>query len=111
MRRVTRVVRDIDVWSVFKVGIVFHLVVFVIALVAWEAQSRRGRSDSRDGLAARRDEEPLVALIEQCLAQDPRPAYQQPTPERRYGTRLWDLDVRWHYPQPGQICVLEVQPT
>ena len=34
MRRVTRVVRDIDVWSVFKVGIVFHLVVFVIALVA-----------------------------------------------------------------------------
>jgi uncharacterized integral membrane protein len=34
MRRVTRVVRDIDVWSVFKVGIVFHLVVFVIAMVA-----------------------------------------------------------------------------
>ena len=60
---------------------------------------------------ALRLQEPLVALIEQCLAQDPRPAYQQPTPERRYGTRLWDLDVRWHYPQPGQICVLEVQPT
>jgi iron(III) transport system permease protein len=38
------------------------MLVFVIALVAWEAQSRRGRSDSRDGLAARRDEEPLVAL-------------------------------------------------
>lgn len=58
---------------------------------------------------ALRLQEPLVALIEQCLAQDPRPAYQQPTPERRYGTRLWDLDVRWHYPQPGQICVLDVQ--
>jgi tRNA-Thr(GGU) m(6)t(6)A37 methyltransferase TsaA len=53
-------------------------------------------------------QEPLVALIEQCLAQDPRPAYQQPSPERRYGTRLWDLQVRWHYPQPEQICVLEV---
>lgn len=53
--------------------------------------------------------EPLVELIEQCLAQDPRPAYQLPTPERRYGAQFWDLDVRWHYPQAGVICVLEVQ--
>lgn len=55
-------------------------------------------------------EEPLIQLIEQCLAQDPRPAYQMPTPERRYGAQFWDLDVRWHYPQPGVICVLEVVP-
>lgn len=53
--------------------------------------------------------EPLVALIEQCLAQDPRPAYQQPQPERRYGVRFWDLDVHWHYPEPGRIRVLDVQ--
>ncbi|MCY1521424.1 tRNA (adenine(37)-N6)-methyltransferase [compost metagenome] len=52
--------------------------------------------------------EPLVELVEQCLAQDPRPAYQVPEPERRYGARFWDVDVRWHYPQPGQIRVLEV---
>lgn len=52
--------------------------------------------------------EPLVELVEQCLAQDPRPAYQQPEPERRYGARLWDLDVRWHYPRPGLIRVLEI---
>ncbi|HLA31515.1 MAG TPA: tRNA (N6-threonylcarbamoyladenosine(37)-N6)-methyltransferase TrmO [Pseudomonas sp.] len=52
--------------------------------------------------------EPLVELIEQCLAQDPRPAYQVPRPERHYGAGFWDLDVRWHYPQPGTICVLEV---
>ncbi|MCD5993680.1 tRNA (N6-threonylcarbamoyladenosine(37)-N6)-methyltransferase TrmO [Pseudomonas sp. CDFA 602] len=52
--------------------------------------------------------EPLVELIEQCLVQDPRPAYQNPTPERRYGAQFWDLDVRWHYPQAGVICVLEV---
>jgi tRNA-Thr(GGU) m(6)t(6)A37 methyltransferase TsaA len=52
--------------------------------------------------------EPLVQLIEQCLAQDPRPAYQKPAPEREYGARLWDVDVRWHYPQAGVICVLEV---
>ncbi len=53
--------------------------------------------------------EPLVELIEQCLAQDPRPAYQQPAPERRYGVRLWDVDVHWHYPQEGSIRVLDVQ--
>ena len=52
--------------------------------------------------------EPLQALIEQCLAQDPRPAYQTPAPERRYGTRLWDVDVRWHYPDPTSITVVEV---
>ncbi len=54
-------------------------------------------------------DEPLVALIEQCLAQDPRPAYQQPQPDRRYGARFWDLDVHWHYPEPGHIRVLDVQ--
>jgi tRNA-Thr(GGU) m(6)t(6)A37 methyltransferase TsaA len=54
--------------------------------------------------------EPLVELIEQCLAQDPRPAYQNPAPERRYGAQFWDLDVRWHYPEPGMIRVLDVVP-
>ncbi|MBU7579792.1 MAG: iron ABC transporter permease [Porphyrobacter sp.] len=38
------------------------MLVFVIALVAWEARTRRGRSDSRDGLALRIDAEPLVQL-------------------------------------------------
>lgn len=38
------------------------MLLFVIALVAWEAHTRRGRSDSRDGLAARAGDEPLVAL-------------------------------------------------
>ncbi|AIL63208.1 tRNA (N6-threonylcarbamoyladenosine(37)-N6)-methyltransferase TrmO [Pseudomonas alkylphenolica] len=57
---------------------------------------------------ALRLEEPLVELIEQCLAQDPRPAYQIPPPERVYGVKFWDVQVRWHYPQPDQIRVLEV---
>ena len=52
--------------------------------------------------------EPLVELIEQCLAQDPRPAYQVPEPSRRYGVRFWDVEVRWHYQQPERIRVLEV---
>ncbi|KQB55600.1 tRNA-Thr(GGU) m(6)t(6)A37 methyltransferase TsaA [Pseudomonas endophytica] len=57
---------------------------------------------------ALRLQEPLVALVEQCLAQDPRPAYQTPTPQREYGAQFWDLDVRWHYPEPGVIRVIEV---
>ncbi|SFU05489.1 tRNA (N6-threonylcarbamoyladenosine(37)-N6)-methyltransferase TrmO [Pseudomonas marincola] len=59
-------------------------------------------------LHAQRLSEPLVALIEQCLAQDPRPAYQTPVPERRYGAKFWDLDVHWHYPTPAEIRVLDV---
>ncbi|MFM7348820.1 MAG: ABC transporter permease [Erythrobacter sp.] len=38
------------------------MLLFVIALVAWEAHTRSGRSDSRDGLSARATDEPLVAL-------------------------------------------------
>ena len=38
------------------------MLLFVIALVALEAATRRGRTDSRDGLAARGNGEPLVAL-------------------------------------------------
>lgn len=53
--------------------------------------------------------QPVRELIEQCLAQDPRPAYQKPPPERRYGVRLWDLDVHWHYPADGEIRVLDLQ--
>lgn len=50
----------------------------------------------------------VVALIEQCLAQDPKPAYQTPTAERVYGVRLWDLNVRWCYPSPSAIKVLQI---
>lgn len=38
------------------------MLLFVIALVTLEAATRRGRSDSRDGLAQREGTEPLVAL-------------------------------------------------
>lgn len=73
--------------------------------VNWQPQALQQASEQ-----AQRLQQPLLELIEQCLAQDPRPAYQTPQPERRYGTRLWDVEVRWHYPQPDQICVLEVVP-
>jgi iron(III) transport system permease protein len=49
-----------DKASALKLAAVMLL--FVLALVAWEAHTRAGRSDSRDGLAVRKDAEPLVAL-------------------------------------------------
>lgn len=36
----------------------------------------------------------LSALIHEVLAQDPRPAYAD-DPTRRYGVRLYDLDIQW----------------
>ena len=50
VRRVTRVVRDIDPWSVFKVGLVFHFVAYLILLVAlvllWSVASATGTIDN-----------------------------------------------------------------
>jgi tRNA-Thr(GGU) m(6)t(6)A37 methyltransferase TsaA len=40
----------------------------------------------------------LATLICQILQQDPRPQYQAPEPERIYGMKLLDVDVRWQYP-------------
>ncbi|UTF58753.1 tRNA (N6-threonylcarbamoyladenosine(37)-N6)-methyltransferase TrmO [Gilvimarinus sp. DA14] len=50
----------------------------------------------------------LQPLIEQLLAQDPRPQYQQPDPERRYAMTLFDLDVAWHYWLEGESHGVEV---
>lgn len=72
-------------------------------VVDWQPQALQQAREHGQRLG-----EPLLELIEQCLAQDPRPAYQQPQPDRHYGARLWDVDVHWHYPQPGRICVLDV---
>lgn len=38
-----------------------------------------------------------AALIEQLLRQDPRPQYQKPDPERRYGMSLKGAEVQWRY--------------
>ena len=54
-------------------------------------------------------QQPVQELIEQCLAQDPKPAYQRPDADREYGVRFWDINVRWHYPQADRIRVLAVE--
>lgn len=53
-------------------------------------------------------QQPAIALIEQMLAQDPKPAYQKPNPTRIYGVRIWDLEVQWRYLESGQISVTSV---
>jgi len=51
----------------------------------------------------------LRQLVCDMLAFNPRPAYQADDPERVYGTRLFDLDVRWK--QSGSnVAVLSVDP-
>ena len=75
----------------------------VLIEVSWQALAVQQAQQH-----AQRLEQPLVELIEQCLAQDPRPAYQQPTPERIYGVQFWDVQVRWRYLTLELIEVVEV---
>ena len=46
----TRVIRDIDPWSVFKVGLIFHFVAYLIVLLAsvllWSVASATGTIDN-----------------------------------------------------------------
>lgn len=62
-----------------------------------------------DALAhGERLQQPVKALIEQMLAQDPKPAYQKPDPERLYGVKIWDLNVTWRYLDTGHLVVVSV---
>ncbi|MEY4588742.1 MAG: hypothetical protein RL497_818 [Pseudomonadota bacterium] len=50
----------------------------------------------------------LRPLIEQVLAQDPRPSYQEFDGARVYVLRLWDVDVRWRFGLAGAAWEVEV---
>lgn len=54
-----------------------------------------------------RSEENLRAFIINLLAIDPRPAYSSSQPDRVYGIRLYDFDLRWRV-TGGLIEVLEL---
>ncbi|MEW6423022.1 MAG: tRNA (N6-threonylcarbamoyladenosine(37)-N6)-methyltransferase TrmO [Pseudomonadota bacterium] len=69
--------------------------------VVW---SERARAECR--LWAERHPD-LPELIEAVLARDPRPAYQADDPERVYGVRLYELDVRWSV-KGGVVTVREL---
>ena len=62
-------------------------------------------------MAARADAGPLRALIEQVLAQDPRPAYRRGEADRVYGVALRDVDVRFVVEASGVARVLGIVPT
>lgn len=74
-----------------------------IMQVTWTKQALQQVTEHTQRL-----QQPLQALIEQCLGQDPRPAYQQPTPNREYGALFWDVNVKWHYATTDTIEVLVV---
>ena len=50
VRRVSRVIREVDPWSAFRVGIVFHGVLYLMALIAlvllWSVASATGTIDN-----------------------------------------------------------------
>lgn len=50
VRKVTRVVRDVDAWSVAKVGLVFHAAMYVVVLLSgvllWNVGSATGTIDN-----------------------------------------------------------------
>ncbi|WP_043317337.1 tRNA (N6-threonylcarbamoyladenosine(37)-N6)-methyltransferase TrmO [Microbulbifer sp. HZ11] len=51
----------------------------------------------------------LPRLIQQVLGQDPKPAYQQPDPERVYGMKLCGFNLQWRYRQ-DEIEVVALEP-
>lgn len=52
----------------------------------------------------------LPKLIQQVLAQDPKPAYQQPDKERIYGMALCGFNLQWRYVD-GEIEVVALSPS
>lgn len=53
----------------------------------------------------------LARFIQELIAQDPRPAYQQQqVTERIYGFSIWEVNVRWKIITQGVAEVLEITP-
>lgn len=53
----------------------------------------------------------LTLLIEQVLAQDPRPAYKQKKiDDKVYGMRLYDLNIQWRIINFDKVEVVQITP-
>lgn len=68
----------------------------------------RFTAEAEATLARRADGDSLRELIEQVLAQDPRPAYRRDAGERLYGVALRDVDVRFRARDSDEGTVMEV---
>lgn len=55
------------------------------------------------------DHQHFKTMVDQCLAQDPRPAYSKLDTERIYGMRLDKINIRWCYDISENITVVELQ--
>lgn len=55
-------------------------------------------------------EKDLYTLIEQILAQDPRPSYLSDQTGREHGTRLWNLNIKWQA-QKDYFEVISIENT
>ena len=52
----------------------------------------------------------LTLLIEQVLAQDPRPAYKQNKPDDKiYGMKLYQFDIQWKMTSLIEITVIDIR--
>ena len=71
--------------------------------VIWSEQARQQAISHEQRL-----QESVTTLIEQCLIQNPKPAYQKIDTAREYGTIFWDLDIKWHYINDKKIEILLV---
>ena len=79
-----------------------------LAPAAPPALAVRWETAAEQAVASREDADTLRALIEQVLAQDPRPAYRRGDAMRVYGVALRDVDVRFVVQETGVACVLEI---
>ena len=51
----------------------------------------------------------LRQLVSDMLAYNPQPSYQEPDGDRVYGTRIYDLNVRWRQ-EDSTVIVLSLDP-
>lgn len=70
--------------------------------VTWEPSAQRWANDYENRL-----QRPLYELVNQCLRQDPKPAYQH-AHNRTYGMRLWDVNVQFTYRNKDGILVTAI---
>ena len=72
--------------------------------VSWDDEALKAAK-----LAANRTGDNIIDVVQECLSQDPRPAYQAHDPTREYGVRMWHLNIRWCYPTPNSIRVIGIE--
>lgn len=53
---------------------------------------------------------PLIALIKECLSQNPKPAYQKVDSQRLYGCTFWNMNIQFKYQSEEAIEVICIEP-